>query len=98
MTYIIYYLRLAWGLTSANRADQAFQVVGLRDAQQNRMIAGLSALFYDADGSTSIQRGGSNHINEIAFAHMEGAGAGDQDSAWAQHFESTQIEFFVAAH
>ena len=44
-----------------------------------------------------VKGGAGEHFEEIGLAYVVGAGAGDEDSAGAEHLERAEIELFVAA-
>src|SRR5215813_10780817 len=96
--FISLYSLLTERLLPRHGANKAFQIVGFRDAKQNGMVAGLSALFDDASRPVDIDCGRGDHLNEIRLAHMKRAGTCDQDPLWTQHFKRSQVQLFVATH
>ena len=61
------------------------------------MVFGLTANLDQPQGALGIASGVSQHFEEVGLADVVGAGAGDQDAAWAQHLQGAEVEFFVAA-
>ena len=61
------------------------------------MVFGLPSDFDQAEGAVSVEGGGGQHFEEVGLADVVGAGAGDQDSARAEHLEGAEIEFLIAA-
>src|SRR5580693_328712 len=61
------------------------------------MIFSLSADLNHAQGPVGIAGGAGQHLQEVGLADVVGAGAGHQDAAGAQHLQSAEVEFFIAA-
>ena len=78
-------------------AYDALQVGSFWDIQQDGMVFGLSADLDQAQGAVGVKGGVGEHFEEIRLADVIGAGAGDEDSARAKHFQGAKVEFFVAA-
>ncbi len=61
------------------------------------MVLGGAAFLQNADAAAGVGGGRAQHFQELSFADMEGAGAGYQHSAGAQHLQGTQVKLLVAA-
>src|SRR5215469_8840502 len=61
------------------------------------MVFGLATELDQTQGAMSIECRRGQHFEEVGLADVVGASAGDQDSAWAEHFEGTEVEFLVSA-
>ena len=83
--------------SSAYRCNNALQIGGFGDIQQNGMVFGLSANFDQAEGAVGVKGGRGEHLEEVLLADVIGAGAGDEDTAGTEHLEGAEIEFLVAA-
>src|SRR5216683_4636744 len=77
--------------------NQALQIGGFRNIQQNWMVFSLSSDFHKTQGAVGIPSGFCEHFEEKGLADVERAGASNQDSAGAKHLERAQVELFVAA-
>src|SRR4051812_1167899 len=62
------------------------------------MVLCLAANFDEAEASVGVQRGGAQRFQEAVLVDVVGAAAGHESAAWAQHFEGSKVEFFVAPH
>src|ERR1022692_4868879 len=83
--------------SSTYNYNYALQVSSFRDVQEDGVVPGLSANLGQAESSVGVAGGVGEHSEEIGLADVIGAGAGDQNSAGAQHLQRSEIEFFIAA-
>src|ERR1039457_2072714 len=77
--------------------NHALQVGRFWDIQKNGMVFSLSADLDQAEGAVSVEGSRGQHLAETGLTDVVRAGAGDEDAAGAEHFQSPKIEFFVAA-
>ncbi len=61
------------------------------------MILRLHAAFENAKGFAGVERGFGEDFEEHGFAHVVGAGVGDEDAAGAEEFEGSEVDVFIAA-
>src|ERR1700729_3150183 len=76
--------------------NDAFQIGGFRDIKENWMVLCLPTNLAQAESSASIQGGVGEHFKEVGLTHVVGTGAGNQDTAGAEHLQGAEVEFFVA--
>ena len=60
------------------------------------MVFCLRALLQQAQRFVSISSGFRDHLQELGFADVIGAGTSHQDSAGTKHFQGAQVEFWYA--
>src|SRR5271165_6981309 len=75
----------------------ALQVGRFRDVEQYGVVLCLASFLENSDAATGVGSGRSQHLQELALADVEGARAGDEDAAGAQHFQRAEVQLFVAA-
>ena len=61
------------------------------------MVFRLGAPLQQAQGFVGVPRGFGDHCDEIGFAHMVGARAGNESPAGAKHLQCAEVQFLVAA-
>src|ERR1700722_3928483 len=83
--------------TSTYEGNNAFKVCRFGYIKQDRMIFGLSSVFYDTKISVGIAGRTSHHFEILRRTQVVGATAADQDAAGSQHLECPEIQLFVAA-
>lgn len=76
--------------------NDAFQIGGFRDIEENWMVLCLPTNLDQAKSSASIQGGVGEHFEEVGRTHVVGTGAAHQDTAGAEHLQGAEVEFFVA--
>src|SRR5688500_1693080 len=64
--------------------DEALQVVGLRHAEQHRVIASLHPLLDHRERGVTVGGGVLQHLGEHRFVDVVGAAAGDEVAAGRQ--------------
>src|ERR1700730_5798921 len=77
--------------------NQALQIGGFGNIQQNWMIFSLSPDFHKPQGAVGIASSFSEHFKEKGLADVERTRASNQDPAGAKHLKRAQVELFVAA-
>src|SRR5271156_5074439 len=76
---------------------QALQIACFRHIQQNWMVFRRPTVLDDPQRFVGVLGGVGYHFQEVGWADVERAGAGDESPSGAQHFHGTQVEFLVAA-
>jgi hypothetical protein len=61
------------------------------------VVGGLGAALEDAEGFAGVEGGFGDDGEQHGFAHVVGAGAGDEDAAGGEQFEGAEVDFLVAA-
>ena len=82
--------------SSINLADQAFEVFGFGEIEDDRMIWGGSAAFVEGDASAGVGGSGGYCAFEVAPGDVVRTGASDKQASWADHADSAEVELFVA--
>ncbi len=77
--------------------DHTLQIISLRNADQDRVIARLRSLLNYLQRSVSIVCGFSDYLQEQFFRHVIRAGAGDEYAARVQQLQRAKIYFLVTA-
>src|SRR6478752_3781297 len=75
--------------------DEALQIVRLRYAEKNRMIAALHPLFDDCDLRLRIDGGVIHDLRELRFADVIRAAAGDQRPSRLQQLQGAKVDLLV---
>lgn len=75
---------------------QPFQVLRLRESQQNRVIGGLGELFDDLHVTAGVNAGPEEHFLEEVGAHQAGAGESEEDATRGEDLHGQEVDVFVA--
>jgi len=77
--------------------DEALEVLGLGEVEQDGVVVRGTAAFEQGDAAVGVNGGRGDDGFEFGEADVVGAGAGDEQSAGAEHFEGAEVELFIAA-
>src|SRR5437773_5899159 len=77
---------------------EAFEVVRLRDAEDDGVVAGLPALLDDGHRRGRVGGRRGQDLLEVGLVDMIGARAGDQAAARLEQLEGAEVDLLVPAH
>ena len=76
--------------------DQTLQVIGLRHAEQDRVIASLRPLLDERHVGAGVRGRLGDDVEEHGFGDVVGAAAGHQEAARFEQLERAQVDLLVA--